>query len=153
MVHPLTISEMYIDSLKEGQGHEGALYPNGAHLTDLREIRDLVYKMQRPGIAPDVRPNFIHWIHPPRNYRLKEIFVIVGLSSPMASHFFCRKGSHTYFRLFREEKDLVLFNNRGLMHSVVGVFKEGQIRLFHQCNLAASDEPLGPSVADVEKWA
>jgi len=29
------------------------------------------------------------------------------------------------------------------MHSVVGVFKEGQIRLFHQCNLAASDEPWG----------
>ena len=63
MVHPLTITEMYIDPLKQGQGHEDALYPNGAHLTDLREIRDLVYKMQRPGIVPDVRPNFIHW-HP-----------------------------------------------------------------------------------------
>jgi len=63
------------------------------------------------------------------------------------------QASVTYFSLFREEKDLVLFNNRGLMHSVVGVFKEGQIRLFHQCNLAASDEPLGPSGTDVEKWA
>ena len=42
--------------------------------------------------------------------------------------------------LFREEKDLVLFNNLGIMHSVFGVFKEGQIHLFHLCNLAASDE-------------
>ena len=60
MVHPLAVTEMYIVPLKQGQAHEGALYPNGAHLTDLREIRNLVYKMQRPGIAPDVRSNFIH---------------------------------------------------------------------------------------------
>ncbi|KAF9535619.1 Clavaminate synthase-like protein [Crepidotus variabilis] len=52
-----------------------------------------------------------------------------------------------------EEKDLVLFNNRGLMHSVVGVFREGQVRLFHQCNLAASSEVVGPNEADIEKWA
>jgi hypothetical protein len=53
----------------------------------------------------------------------------------------------------REEKDLVLFNNRGLTHSVVGVFKEGQIRLFHQCNLVGSDEPIGPTDEDVKRWA
>lgn len=54
---------------------------------------------------------------------------------------------------FRQEKDLVLFNNRGLIHTVVGVFKDDQIRLFHQCNLAGTDEPLGPNDADIQQWA
>ena len=53
----------------------------------------------------------------------------------------------------RHEKDLVLFHNRGVTHSVVGAFKEDQIRKFHQCNLAASDFPVGPSEDDVKKWA
>ena len=56
MVHPRAITEIHIEPLMQGHEHEGALYTNGAHLTDLKEIRDLVYKMQRPGIAPDVRP-------------------------------------------------------------------------------------------------
>lgn len=38
-----------------------------------------------------------------------------------------------------EEGDLVLFNNRGILHSVVGAFQEGEVRLFRQCNLAASE--------------
>lgn len=29
------------------------LYPDGAHLTDLKEVRDLLYRIQRPGIAPE----------------------------------------------------------------------------------------------------
>ncbi|TEB38554.1 Clavaminate synthase-like protein [Coprinellus micaceus] len=51
-----------------------------------------------------------------------------------------------------KEKDLVLFHNRGLVHSVVGLFKEDQIRLFHQCNLASSDAPRGPDQVDLEAW-
>lgn len=43
-----------------------------------------------------------------------------------------------------EEGDLVLFNNRGVIHSVVGAFKPDEIRLFRQCNLAASEPPVGP---------
>lgn len=31
-----------------------------------------------------------------------------------------------------EENDLVLFHNRGLLHSVVGAFKPDQVRMFHQ---------------------
>lgn len=42
------------------------------------------------------------------------------------------------------EDDLVLFNNRGVLHSVVGAFKPDEVRLFRQCNLAASDPPVGP---------
>lgn len=53
----------------------------------------------------------------------------------------------------RHEKDLVLFHNRGVLHTVVGAFKPDQVRAFHQCNLAASDDPVGPSAEDVQKWA
>lgn len=42
------------------------------------------------------------------------------------------------------EDDLVLFNNRGVLHSVVGAFKPDEVRLFRQCNLAASYPPVGP---------
>ena len=55
--------------------------------------------------------------------------------------------------LFRHEKDLVLFHNRGVTHTVVGAFKKDQVRKFHQCNLAASDFPTGPNEDDVKKWA
>ena len=43
-----------------------------------------------------------------------------------------------------EEGDLVLFNNQGVLHSVVGAFREDEVRLFRQCNMAASEGPLGP---------
>ena len=43
-----------------------------------------------------------------------------------------------------EEGDLVLFNNQGVLHSVVGAFREDEVRLFRQCNMAASEAPLGP---------
>ncbi|ETN44309.1 uncharacterized protein HMPREF1541_10489 [Cyphellophora europaea CBS 101466] len=43
-----------------------------------------------------------------------------------------------------EEGDLVLFNNHGVLHSVVGAFAEHEVRLFRQCNLAASEPPLAP---------
>ena len=53
----------------------------------------------------------------------------------------------------RRENDLVLFHNRGVLHTVVGAFHPDQVRVFHQCNLAASDEPQGPSAEDVQKYA
>ena len=46
-----------------------------------------------------------------------------------------------------EEGDLVLFNYQGVFHSVVGAFAEDEVRLFRQCNLAASERPLPPLVA------
>lgn len=46
-----------------------------------------------------------------------------------------------------EEGDLVLFNNHGVLHSVVGAFREDEVRLFRQCNMAASEFPLGPEEA------
>ncbi|KAI9069896.1 Clavaminate synthase-like protein [Trametes sanguinea] len=111
-VHPCGARELFIDPLPEDVDREGKLFPDGAHLTDLKEVRELLYKMQRPAIAPPlVYPHDWH------------------------------------------ENDLVLFHNRGVLHSVVGAFKKDQIRAFHQCNLAASDEPAGPSPEDVRKYA
>jgi alpha-ketoglutarate-dependent taurine dioxygenase len=40
--------------------------------------------------------------------------------------------------------DLVIFHNRALWHSVVGSLRPGDLRVYHQCNLAASEPPLGP---------
>lgn len=50
------MKELFIDPLPAGANREGALFPDGAHLTDLKEVRDLLYKMQRPAIAPSVSP-------------------------------------------------------------------------------------------------
>jgi hypothetical protein len=53
----------------------------------------------------------------------------------------------------RHENDLMLFHNRGVTHSTVGAFKDDQVRKFHQCNLAASDFPVGPDEDDLKAWA
>jgi len=54
-VNACAAQELLIDPLPEGASREGALYPDGAHIKDLKEVRDLLYKMQRPAIAPTVR--------------------------------------------------------------------------------------------------
>lgn len=111
-VHPCGVQELIIDPLPEGVKRDGALYPDGAHLKDLNEVRSLLYKFQRPAIAPQL-------VYP-----------------------------HDW-----QERDLVLFHNRGVLHTVVGAFEPDQVRAFHQCNLAGSDVPQGPSAPDVLKWA
>ena len=40
--------------------------------------------------------------------------------------------------------DLVIFNNRGVWHSVVGSLLPTDKRVYHQCNLASSEPPIGP---------
>lgn len=76
---------------------------NGQVLDNLGEIRERLYKMQRPAIDP------------------------------------CYLYTHDW-----EEGDLVLFNNHGVMHSIVGSFEEDEVRVFRQCNMAASRPPLAP---------
>jgi alpha-ketoglutarate-dependent taurine dioxygenase len=39
--------------------------------------------------------------------------------------------------------DLVIFNNRGVWHSVVGSLRPDDVRVYHQCNLASSEGVLG----------
>ncbi|KAG6874814.1 hypothetical protein C0993_012056 [Termitomyces sp. T159_Od127] len=61
-VHPCGVAELVIDPLPDGVKRENALYPDGAHLTDLKELRDLLYKMQRPAIAPKAsRSTRVHY--------------------------------------------------------------------------------------------
>jgi hypothetical protein len=54
-VHPCGVRVLHVDPLPSGASREGALYPNGAVLHDLREVRELVNRMVRPGISPRVR--------------------------------------------------------------------------------------------------
>ncbi len=53
-VHPCGAQALYIDPLPEGVEREGAMYPDGAVIDDLKETRRILYEMQRPGIAPEV---------------------------------------------------------------------------------------------------
>lgn len=73
---------------------------DGSVIEDLKEVREVIYRLQRPAISPQ-------YVYP-----------------------------HDW-----EEGDLVLFNNRGGMHSIVGAFGEGEVRLFRQCNMAGSTPP------------
>lgn len=75
---------------------------DGTIIEDLKTVREICYRLQRPAIAPQ-------FVYP-----------------------------HDW-----EEGDLVLFNNHGVMHSIVGAFDKDEIRLFRQCNMAGSEEPKG----------
>ncbi len=42
--------------------------------------------------------------------------------------------------------DLVIFHNRAVWHSVVGSLRPSDVRVYHQCNLAASEPPLAGGI-------
>jgi len=114
--HPSAIKELIIAPLPASSStrttRDAALYPDGAHLTDLKQVRKTLYDLQRPAIAP--RYVYAHdWA----------------------------------------ENDFALFHNQGVLHTVVGAFKDDEVRVFHQCNLAASSDPVGPSEEDIAKYA
>lgn len=54
---------------------------------------------------------------------------------------------------YRNDKDLIIFHNRGVLHTVIGTLQPDQVRVYHQCNLAACEDPIGPSNEDIIKWA
>lgn len=65
-VHPCGAKEILVDPLPEGAKREGALYPDGAVVSDLKEVRGLLYEMQRPAIAPSVSfPTQLWFFFPP----------------------------------------------------------------------------------------
>jgi xanthine dioxygenase len=47
--------------------------------------------------------------------------------------------------------DLVIFNNRGVWHTVVGALRPTDHRVYHQCNLASSEPPLGPTAQSASR--
>lgn len=76
---------------------------DGTVVDDLKQVREIVHRLQRPGIAPElVYP--VDW----------------------------------------EEGDMAIFNNHGVLHTVTGSFLPEEVRIFRQCNLAASEPPMGP---------
>lgn len=88
-VHPSAVQKLHL--------------ADGTVINDLKEVREIVHRLQRPGIAPKlVYP--IDW----------------------------------------EEGDMAVFNNHGVIHTVTGSFTPEEVRIFRQCNIAASEPPLGP---------
>ncbi|KAL1612705.1 hypothetical protein SLS60_000934 [Paraconiothyrium brasiliense] len=79
---------------------------DGTVIDDLKEVREIVYRLQRPGIAPEL-----------------------------------------VFPIDWEEGDFAIFNNRGVLHSVTGSFLPEEVRIFRQCNMAASQPVQGPEEA------
>lgn len=78
---------------------------DGTVIKDLKEVREIVHRMQRPGIAPEL-VYAVDW----------------------------------------EEGDMALFNNRGVLHTVTGSFLPEEVRIFRQCNMAASEGVIGPDI-------
>ncbi|KAF2035675.1 Clavaminate synthase-like protein [Setomelanomma holmii] len=76
---------------------------NGTIIDDIAEVREIVHRLQRPGIAPEL-VYAVDW----------------------------------------EEGDMALFNNRGVLHTVTGSFLPEEVRIFRQCNMAASEGVVGP---------
>jgi alpha-ketoglutarate-dependent taurine dioxygenase len=111
-VHPCGAEALVVAPLPTSVRNDKALYPDGATIEDLKEVREILYNMQRPAIAPK-------YVYP-----------------------------HDW-----EEGDLCLFHNRGALHTVVGAFKEDQVRSFWQCNLASGDAPVGPSEEDIIQYS
>lgn len=88
-VHPSAIEKLHL--------------ADGTVIDDLTTVREIVHRLQRPGIAPEL-VYAVDW----------------------------------------EAGDIALFNNHGVLHSVTGSFAPEEVRIFRQCNLAASEGPLGP---------
>lgn len=107
-VHPCGAQSLIVDPLPEGASTEGALYPRGGEITDLKETRELLYKIQRPGIAPEV--SWQCWI----------------------SGRVTAADNQLVYPQDWDENDMVLFHNRGVLHSVMGAFTPDQLRMFHQ---------------------
>ncbi|KAI0041808.1 Clavaminate synthase-like protein [Auriscalpium vulgare] len=63
MVNATAAQELFVAPLPDSASREGRLFPNGAHITDLKEVRELLHKMQRPGISPNQLTKLITTYH------------------------------------------------------------------------------------------
>ncbi|KAF2709678.1 Clavaminate synthase-like protein [Pleomassaria siparia CBS 279.74] len=88
-VHPSAVQKLHL--------------ADGTIMDDLEQVREIVHRMQRPGIAPEL---------------------VLGIDW--------------------EEGDMAMFNNHGVLHTVTGSFLPEEVRIFRQCNMAASEPVLGP---------
>lgn len=88
-VHPSAVEKLHL--------------ADGTVIDDLKEVREIVHRLQRPGIAPEL---------------------VYGVDW--------------------DEGTMAIFNNHGVIHTVTGSFLPEEVRIFRQCNMAASAPPLGP---------
>ncbi|KAK4690485.1 xanthine dioxygenase, partial [Lecanoromycetidae sp. Uapishka_2] len=105
------------------------------------QILPMVWKNPVTGhLALQIHPSAIKAIHPANGSVISDLAevreIVHKLQRPAISPQYVY--AHDW-----EEGDLVLFNNRGVLHSVVGAFREDEVRLFRQCNIAASEAPVG----------
>jgi hypothetical protein len=80
-VNACATQELLIDPLSEGISREGTLYSDGAHIKDLKEVRDLLYRMQCPAIAPSVRAFFIISFFSNADSLTHALLCLVGVST------------------------------------------------------------------------
>ncbi|KAJ7832406.1 hypothetical protein B0H14DRAFT_3142891 [Mycena olivaceomarginata] len=88
-VHPCGAVELLINSLPESAAREAALYPDGVHLTDLKEVRDLLYTMQHLNYLILPVPKYYAYFALKR-LRKKRVFqfIVIGIQC---------SGCYTYF--------------------------------------------------------
>jgi xanthine dioxygenase len=137
-VNPSVLLELIIAPIpasKRADADGDAIFPDGAHITDLAAARELVYKLQRPSISPEVSLTVIDAIsHSYGGTNLKtgtcsSSILMPGEFTDIVQSIICIcRLTHSW----RSEKDLILFHNRGLLHSAVGTLRRDQIRVFHQ---------------------
>ena len=124
------------------EGREKALSELPAWEQSKVQVLPLCWKNPRTGrLALQVHPCAVRKLH------LADGVVIEGLAEVRRRvHELQRPGiaPRLVYPHDWEEGDLVLFHNRGVIHTVVGAFREDEVRVFRQCNLAASHPPLGP---------
>lgn len=56
-VHPCGAEKLHIEPVPattDSARDASALYPDGGTISDLETVRDVLYKLQRPGIAPSL---------------------------------------------------------------------------------------------------
>ncbi|KAI8393618.1 uncharacterized protein BYT42DRAFT_591306 [Radiomyces spectabilis] len=95
-LHPAAVQDLIID---------------GKPVGDLFQVREIIYKLQRPAINPE------------------NIY------------------AHEW-----KNGDMVIFHNRGVLHSVVGSLNDNDKRIFHQCNIASGEGPLPATEEDLAPY-
>jgi alpha-ketoglutarate-dependent taurine dioxygenase len=84
--------------------------------------------MQRPAIAPSVSAVSLSQLTP------RSRMLLAGVPTQLVG--LIRRFSRDVSDVnYRRENDLVLFHNRGVLHTVVGAFAPDQVRAFHQVRL------------------
>ncbi|KAF4323965.1 hypothetical protein BBO99_00002373 [Phytophthora kernoviae] len=104
---------------------------------DKKDIKILPMCWKNPvtgKLALQIHPSAIIAIHYPDGSKMTDLVEVRELVHRLQRPAIAPK--YVYAHNW-EEGDLVLFNNQGVLHSVVGAFGPEEKRLFRQCNLAS----------------